>query len=153
MAAALGGANIVYESAGMYASLLGACPESLLIDNDMLGNVQRLLRGIEVTDETLSYEVIKDAVFGTGHFLNQPQTLELMQTEFLYPEVADRRTPGEWEASGKEDVYELAHRKVKHVLSSHYPEYIDPAADARIRDKFPIRLSNKDMRPGNGRWK
>ena len=152
-ALALAGGNLVAAYPGIVGSLIGQSFEGMVIDNDMLGNVQRLLRGIEVTDETLSYEVIKDAVFGTGHFLNQPQTLELMQTEFLYPEVADRRTPGEWEASGKEDVYELAHRKVKQVLSSHYPEYIDPAADARIRDKFPIRLSNKDMRPGNGRWK
>ena len=152
-ALALAGGNLVAAYPGIVGSLIGQSFEGMVIDNDMLGNVQRLLRGIEVTDETLSYEVIKDAVFGTGHFLNQPQTLELMQTEFLYPEVADRRTPGEWEASGKEDVYELAHRKVKQVLSSHYPEYIDSAADTRIRDKFPIRLSNKDMRPGNGRWK
>jgi trimethylamine--corrinoid protein Co-methyltransferase len=152
-ALALAGGNLVAAYPGIVGSLIGQSFEGMVIDNDMLGNVQRLLRGIEVTDETLSYEVIKDAVFGTGHFLNQPQTLELMQTEFLYPEVADRRTAGEWEASGKEDVYELAHRKVKQILSSHYPEYIDPAADARIRDKFPIRLRNKDMRPGNGRWK
>ena len=72
-----------------------------MIDNDMLGNVQRLLRGIEVTEETLSYKVIEDTVFGIGHYLNQPQTLALMQTEYLYPEVADRRTPGEWEVSWK----------------------------------------------------
>ena len=39
MAAALSGANLVYESAGMYASLLGACPESILMDNDVLGGV------------------------------------------------------------------------------------------------------------------
>lgn len=152
-ALALAGGNLIAAYPGIVGSLIGQSFEGMVIDNDMLGNVQRLLRGIEVTDETLSYEVIKDTVFGTGHFLNQAQTLELMQTEFLYPEVADRRTPGEWEASGKEDVFELAHRKVKQVLSSHYPEYIDPAADARIRDKFPIRLSNKDMQPGNGRWK
>ncbi len=152
-ALALAGGNLIAAYPGIVGSLIGQSFEGMVIDNDMLGNVQRLLRGIEVTDETLSYEVIKDTVYGTGHFLNQAQTLELMQTEFLYPEVADRRTPGEWEASGKEDVFELAHRKVKQVLSSHYPEYIDPAADTRIRDKFPIRLSIKDMQPGNGRWK
>ena len=124
----------------------------MVIDNDMLGNVQRLLRGIEVTDETLSYEVIEDTVFGLGHYLNQPQTLELMQKEYLYPEVADRRTPGEWEVTGKEDIYELAHEKVKKILSSYYPEPINPASDARIRDKFPIRLAPAEMQPGNGRW-
>ena len=96
-ALALSGANLVAAYPGIVGSLLGQSFEGMVIDNDMLGNVQRLLRGIEVTDETLSYGVIEDTVFGTGHYLNQPQTLELMQKEYLYPEVADRRTPGEWE--------------------------------------------------------
>jgi trimethylamine--corrinoid protein Co-methyltransferase len=151
-ALALAGCNLVAAYPGIVGSLLGQSFEGMVIDNDMLGNVQRLLRGIEVTDETLSYEVIKDAVFGTGHYLNQPQTLELMQTEYLYPEVADRRTPGEWEVTGKEEIRELAHEKVKKTLSSHYPEYIPARADKRIREQFPIRLSPTDMRAGNGRW-
>jgi len=151
-ALALAGANHAAAYPGIVGSLIGQSFEGMVIDNDMLGNVQRLLRGIEVTDESLSFEVIKDAVYGTGHFLNQPQTLELMQTEFLYPRVADRRTPGEWEATGKEDIYQLAHNQVKQTLSSHYPRYIDPVADKRIRDQFPIQLAPEDMRTGNGRW-
>jgi len=151
-ALALAGGNLVAAYPGITGSLIGQSFEGMVIDNDMLGNVQRLLRGIEVTDETLSYDVIEDTVFGVGHFLNQPQTLELMQKEYLYPEVADRRTPGEWEVTGKEDVYELAHEKVKKILSSHYPEYIAAAADRKIRDKFPIRLTREEMRAGNGRW-
>lgn len=151
-ALALSGANLVAAYPGIVGSLLGQSFEGMVIDNDMLGNVQRLLRGIEVTDETLSYEVIESTVFGTGHYLNQPQTLELMQKEYLYPEVADRRTPGEWEVTGKEDIYELAHVKVSQTLSTYYPDYISPEADRRIREHFPIRLSLQDMRPGNGRW-
>jgi trimethylamine--corrinoid protein Co-methyltransferase len=151
-ALALAGCNLVAAYPGAVSSLIGQSFEGMVIDNDMLGNIQRLLKGIEVTDETLSYEVIRDTVFGSGHFLNQPQTLALMQKEYLYPEVADRQTPGEWEESGKQDIYELAHRNVKKTLSSHYPEYINPDADMRIRDKFPIRLAPGDMRSGNGRW-
>ena len=151
-ALALAGGNLVAAYPGIVGSLLGQSFEGMVIDNDMLGNIQRLLRGIEVSDETLSYDIIEDTVFGVGHYLNQPQTLELMQKEYLYPEVADRRTPGEWQVSGKEDIYELAHEKVKKILSSYYPEYIDPAADTRIRDNFPIRLAREDMRAGNGRW-
>lgn len=151
-ALALAGGNLIAAYPGIVGSLLGQSFEGMVIDNDMLGNVQRLLRGIEVTDETLSYEVIENTVFGVGHYLNQPQTLELMQKEYLYPEVADRRTPGEWEVSGKEDIYELAHEKVKKTLASYFPDYIEPAADRRIRDNFPIRLAPEDMRAGNGRW-
>lgn len=151
-APALAGGNFVAAYPGIVGSLIGQSFEGMVIDNEMLGTVQRLLRGIEVTDDTLSYDVIKDAVLGAGHFLNQHQTLALMQTEYLYPEVADRRAAGEWEAGGKEDIYELAHGTVRKILSSHYPEYIDPVADAKIREKFPIRLAAEDMRCGNGRW-
>ena len=149
---ALAGSNLISAYPGVVGSLIGQSFEGMLIDNDMLGNVQRLLRGIEVTEETLSYDVIADAVRGSGHFLDQQQTLELMHTEYHYPELADRRTPGEWEAGGRGTIYHLAHEKVRQILSSHYPERIPPEADVRIRRQFPIRLQPTDMRPGNGRW-
>ena len=47
------GANLVYESAGMLASLLACSYEALVIDNDMLGAVNRTVRGIEVTPDNL----------------------------------------------------------------------------------------------------
>ena len=56
--AGLSGLNLVYESAGMHASLLGFCLESLIIDNDMLGHCLRCVRGIEVTDAALSVDTI-----------------------------------------------------------------------------------------------
>ncbi len=151
-AAALAGCNMLCTYPGALASLIGTSFEGIVIDNDMTGNLLRLLRGIEVSDETLSYEVIRSTVFGAGHFLNQEQTLRIMQTEYLYPEVGDRRTANDWESGGRQDMYHLAHERVKKLLSSHYPEYIDPARDAKIRERFPIRLKTEDMRPGNGRW-
>ncbi len=151
-AAVLAGANLVSPYPGIVGSLLAQSFEGMVIDNDMMGSVLRLLRGVEVTDETLAVDVIENAVFGSGHFLNQDQTLELMQTEYLYPEVGDRRTANEWEDGGKETVYDLAHEKVIEILSNHYPEYIDPKTDALIRAEFPIQLAPADMRPGNGRW-
>ena len=74
-AAALAGGNLVSAYPGIVGSLMGQSFEGLVIDNDLLGNAQRLLRGIEVTDETLSYEVIAAAVKGAGHYLGADQTL------------------------------------------------------------------------------
>lgn len=54
------GANLIYEAAGRSASLLGFCLERLVIDNDSIGAALRTGRGIEVSDETLSIEVIRD---------------------------------------------------------------------------------------------
>jgi len=150
--AALAGCNNVCESAGLLGSLMGFSLESLVIDNDMLGAVLRAVRGIEVNDSTLSLREIRDAALGEGHFLRQEQTLALMRTEYLYPELADRRPPGEWEAAGSPDIRERAGQRVREILATHYPEYIDPAIDERIRERFPIRLAREHMHPGNGRW-
>ncbi len=151
-AAALAGGNLVSAYPGIVGSLMGQSFEGLVIDDDLLGNAQRLLRGIEVNDETLSYEVIAGAVAGPGHYLGAEQTLHLMRSEFQYPGIADRTTPGEWEERGSRTIYEQAHERVVDILGSHYPVYLDPAVDARIRERFPIRLDPADMRAGNGRW-
>jgi trimethylamine--corrinoid protein Co-methyltransferase len=150
--AAQTGCNNVSESAGMMGSLMALSLESLVIDNDMLGAILRTVRGIEVNEETLSYHVMEQVVHGEGHFLRTEQTLGLMRTEYEYPALADRRTPGDWEAAGSPDIRELAGERVKSILSTHYPENIDPAIDARIREQFPILLPEEVMKPGNGRW-
>jgi trimethylamine--corrinoid protein Co-methyltransferase len=151
--AAQAGGNIVYEAAGMHASLLGCCLESFVIDNDMLGAVLRTVRGIEVGADNLSVEAIREVcTAGPGHFLGHEQTLRLMQTEYLYPEVADRSSPKEWAERGAPDVLERARARMRAILAEHYPVYIQPAADREIRARFQIRLPQSHMRSGNGRW-
>jgi trimethylamine---corrinoid protein Co-methyltransferase len=151
--AAQAGGNIIYEAAGMHASLLGCCFESYVIDNDMLGAVLRTVRGIEVSEDSVSVEAIRHVcTAGPGHFLGHEQTLQLMQTEYLYPEVADRSSPKEWAERGSEDLLDRARARMRVVLSEHYPAYIEPAVDREIRARFPIRLPPANMRPGNGRW-
>jgi len=150
--AAQTGCNNVSESSGMLGSLMALSLESLVIDNDLLGSVLRTVRGIEVNEETLSYEVIEQVVHGEGHFLRTDQTLGLMRGGYEYPALADRRTPGEWEAAGSPDIRQQAGERVKSILSSHYPEYIDPVVDAKIREQFPILLATEMMSPESSRW-
>lgn len=150
--AALAGANMIYESAGMLASLMACSFEAFVIDNDMLGNVLRAARGIEVNDETLSLDVIREAVEGPGHYLGQAQTLSLMKTEYLYPRLSDRSRIEEWEAAGRPNIRERARARVREILRGHYPAYLDPAVDAEIRRRFPILVPPEAMRPGSDRW-
>ncbi len=142
------GANLIYESAGMHASLLGYSLESLIIDNDTIGATQRTIKGIEVSEERLSFDTIKDVCLnGPGHFLGSDQTLQLMQTEYLYPGVGDRKSPNEWNEQGGLDAAERAAIKVRDILASHYPSHVSEAVDAEIRRRFPIRLERKHMLP------
>lgn len=150
--AAQAGYTTISETAGMVGSLMGLSFEAMVIDDDMLGAILRTVRGIEVTDETLSYAVIEEVVHGDGHFLAADQTLALMRTEYEYPSLADRRNPGLWAAAGSPDIREQAGARVRSILSTHYPECVDPAADAKIRERFPILLPREHMSAGSGRW-
>ncbi len=146
--AGLAGANLVYEAAGMHASLLGAAFESYVIDDDMLGAVLRCVRGIEVNDDTLSVRTMRGVVDGPVHYLGDDQTLALMQREYTYPALGDRASPSDWADAGALDIRERARRLAREILGSHYPDHIDPETDARIRARFPIRLPRTAMRAG-----
>jgi hypothetical protein len=41
---------------------------------------------------------------------------------------------------------------VRELLSSHYPEYIAPEAEKKIRDKYPILLPSDAMTAASARW-
>jgi trimethylamine--corrinoid protein Co-methyltransferase len=142
------GANLIYESAGMHASLLGFSLESLLIDNDIIGAAQRTIKGIEVNEERLSFDTIRDVCLnGPGHYLGSAQTLQLMHTEYLYPEVGDRKSPNEWNEQGGLAIEKRAALRVREILASHYPSHVSAAVDAEIRSRFPIRLPRSAMEP------
>ena len=143
------GANMIYEAAGMHASLLGACYESLVLDNDSLGAAIRTIRGIEVDATTLSVDVISDVTLnGPNHFLGAGQTLKLMQTEYIYPEVCDRLSPKEWVEQDQKLALDRAEVRVRNILSNHFPNPIPEQADRIIREKLPIKLDKSRMRRG-----
>jgi trimethylamine--corrinoid protein Co-methyltransferase len=143
--AGLAGLNMVYETAGMHASLLGFCLESLIIDNDMLGQCLRAVRGVEVTPETLSVDAMRDVCLGgPGHYLGHNATIKVMQTEYIYPELADRSSPKEWEENDKPDLLVKATQKKEQILARFVPDHISPQVDELIRQQHNILLGKRD---------
>ncbi|WP_420863345.1 trimethylamine methyltransferase family protein [Algirhabdus cladophorae] len=140
--AGLSGLNMVYEAAGMHASLLGYCMESLILGDDLLGQALRCVRGIEVTTDTLSLETMRATCMGgPGHYLGSDQTLSVMQTEYIYPSLADRTSPKEWAEVGKPDLIKAATARKDAILGSVSAAVLDPVTDQAIRERFNIHLS------------
>jgi trimethylamine--corrinoid protein Co-methyltransferase len=137
--AGLSGLNMVYEAVGMHASLLGFCLESLVLGDDLLGQVLRCVRGIDVTEDSVSLEAMREVCLeGPGHYLGHSQTLSVMQTEYVYPSVADRTSPKEWAEIGKPDLVQKAIERKNRILSQSTGLLFDPATDAAIRAAFKI---------------
>lgn len=140
--AGLSGLNMVYEAAGMHASLLGFCLESLVLSDDLLGQAMRCVRGIEVNEETIGLDTMKAVCMGgPGHYLGSDQTLALMQTEYVYPEIADRTSPKEWDEIGKPDLVKQAIARKEKILGEPSNAAFDPITDQAIRDRFNIHLA------------
>jgi len=142
------GANLVTQAAGMQAGLMGICLEGYVIDNDMLGAILRSAAPVEVDPATLSPQSIAEVVRGDGHFLGHADTLARMETDFLYPELADRSSPEEWEARGAPGLRDRACERARDILASHFPDCIPASLRAELRHDFDIRLSGEGMGQG-----
>ena len=139
--AGLAGLNMVYEAAGMHASLLGFCHESLILGDDLIGQAIRCVKGIEVSDDTLSLDVMREVCLGgPGHFLGQDQTLRLMQREYAYPALADRTSPKEWEELEKPDLIAAATARKLAILSEASQAALPKEMDELLRDRYRIHL-------------
>ncbi|MDJ0992464.1 MAG: trimethylamine methyltransferase family protein [Dinoroseobacter sp.] len=139
LAAGLAGGNMIYESSGMTASLLGASFEGFVLDNEMISLIYRSMRGIEVTEETLGFDAICETVLGEGHFLGHADTYAAMERDYYYPTLADRDAPSQWADKGALDIWTRARETARHILNTHNPKYLSVEQDAQIRARFPIR--------------
>ena len=99
------------------------------------------MRGIEVTEDSVSLDVIKSTCLeGPGHFLGSEQTLSLMQTEYIYPSLGDRTSPKEWVELGKPNLVQKAIEKKENILNNASKK-IDPIIDKKLRSEFNIHLA------------
>ncbi|MEM7733154.1 MAG: trimethylamine methyltransferase family protein [Pseudomonadota bacterium] len=139
--AGLSGLNMVYEAAGMHASLLGFCHESLILGDDLIGHAQRCVRGIEVNDETLAIDQVKEVCLGgPGHYLGTDQTLARMESDYVYPTTGERMSPKEWAEKGKPDLNKAAIARKEEILATRSAARFDPELDKRLRAAFNIHL-------------
>lgn len=140
LAAALSGANYIHHSAGLLESMLTVAYEQYVIDDDINGSIMRMVRGIEVDEESLSIDLIDQVCRGEGHFLGTQQSLSLMNSEYYYPHTGDRQRRADWEADGALDMGQRARVKARRLLNDHRPMPLPAGADEAIRARFEILL-------------
>ena len=77
---------------------------------------------------------------GPGHYLGHDQTINLMQTEYAYPAIADRSSPKEWEELGKPNLLEVARQGKEDILANSHPSHVSDALNAELRSRFRVLL-------------
>jgi trimethylamine--corrinoid protein Co-methyltransferase len=140
---ALSGSNIIHHAAGILESLLTVSHEQFIIDNEIISMAVRAVRGIEVNEDTLAYDVIKE--YGmTGNYLFSEHTVEYMRSEFVIPTLADRNQRQIWEELGMEDIREKARKKATEIVrETAWEDALPKELDREVRKRFPIHLPER----------
>jgi len=113
---ALAGANFIHDSAGLMEFALTACYEKYVVDNEILGMVMRAVEGVNVSEDTLAFDLIKEVGPG-GNFVTAKHTRHYMRREHYQPTLSDRDSRIDWEAKGRKDIWERAAEKVTEILA------------------------------------
>ncbi|ATW27906.1 trimethylamine methyltransferase family protein [Candidatus Formimonas warabiya] len=129
--AALSGGNLIHDvgyiESGMCTSL-----QSLVIADEVIGQVKRLVRGIEVNEETLALDVIAKVGPG-GNFMAEEHTFENFKKEWFFPSLLNRRRFVDWEAAGKPTLTDNAQKKLLDIIEKHQPKQLDEKTQAKLR--------------------
>jgi trimethylamine---corrinoid protein Co-methyltransferase len=95
--------------------------ENLVINNDLIGYARKIVKGIEVNEDTLAVDVI-DHVGPGGHFLGEAHTMEYFKKETWYPDLFKRDFYENWDRDGKKTLTDRANEKVLDILENYEPE-------------------------------
>jgi len=98
--------------------------EQLVIDNEIAGNILRILKGMDTTEDKIAIDVIKE-VGAEGNFLSHLHTLKYFRDEHFIAELTDRNVRSVWERLGSKSLLERAKEKVKNILAEYHPTPLD----------------------------
>ncbi|MDI6825471.1 MAG: trimethylamine methyltransferase family protein [Bacillota bacterium] len=108
--------------------------EKLVLDAEVCGMIGRVLRGIEVSPQTLATDLIVELGPG-GDYLSQAHTRRWFKAESYLPgPVIDRLDRKGWEQGGSSDAWSRARTQVQRILAQHQPVPLDPERACRLEE-------------------
>jgi trimethylamine--corrinoid protein Co-methyltransferase len=118
------GVSLVW-GAGQLESEMTFSPAQAVIDQEILAYARRQLRGVEVSDETLALETIRETGIG-GDFLGSPHTLEHFRSELFEPGLLWRKKRDDWTREGSPSLAERAEAQADELLAAERPPCLAP---------------------------
>ena len=131
---AMSGANYIHDAAGLMEADLTVSYEKLVMDNEILGMTQRVLRGIEVNDDTLATDIIIEK--GPGEdYVGERHTIDYLRSEFFMPKLANREKREQMKE--QDDALVKAKKFIMDICSLKQESLLEPEIRGQILDEFP----------------
>jgi len=140
LAAALAGVEVIHSAhGGMLCGAQIADYAQMMIDDELCNMVNRYLYGIQVNDDTLALDIIRNAGPG-GNFLESMHTARFFRNEHFLPTLLERSSY----EKGFGELLENAAGQAEKVLATHTPDILDQTAVEEI-DRIVARAVNGDI--------
>ncbi len=122
----LAGSNFTLHAAGWMEGGLCTGFEKLVMDADRLGSYQKIMKGLDLSDDQLARDAYMEVEPG-GHFLGSAHTMRHYKTAFYDTELSDSENVESWEEKGELDMRMRAYKKWNSMLDNYEIPNIDPA--------------------------
>jgi trimethylamine--corrinoid protein Co-methyltransferase len=109
----------------------GGSLEILVMQDELIGYVNRLVEGFEVDDEHLGLKVVEEVGPG-GTFLDQDHTAHHYRDELWFPALLDRQFYAAWESSGGKTMADRCREEKERLLGEHQPEPLPADVDKEL---------------------
>ncbi|OOG67821.1 hypothetical protein BLJAPNOD_01772 [Ensifer sp. M14] len=138
-----GGGNFIMHAAGWSEGGLTASFEKFILDVDMLQMVAEFLTPLDVSEDALGLDAVRDVGPG-GHYFGTLHTLQRYETAFYSPILSDWRNFETWTEAGRPTTYDHANRVFKQKLN----EYERPPLDPAIEDELDAFVAKRKEEGG-----
>jgi len=126
----LSGAALVHDVGFLDCAQIGSL-EMLVMNDEIIAMTRRILRGIEVNDDTLMLDLI-DRVGPGGEFMSTKETAKRCRAEIWNPTLMDRQPFESWQASGAQTMNDRVRAKLGKILAEHQPPPLPAGAAEKI---------------------
>jgi trimethylamine--corrinoid protein Co-methyltransferase len=109
------GADVTFGTGLLDGSRI-LCLENMVVDDEIIGMVKRILRGIEVSDETLAVDLIKKMGFN-GNYLFDNHTRAHVR-ELWQARLGETGSYDAWKNAGARSTTEKAQERVREILAA-----------------------------------
>jgi trimethylamine--corrinoid protein Co-methyltransferase len=115
----MAGTNLIHHVGCLDGGLTGSLA-SLVMCDEIIGMVKQIGKGIEVTDETLALDLLKEVGPG-GEFLSHEHTYNHFR-DWFQPTIIDRSNFESWTEGGSKTYQDRLEPEVDRILETHQPE-------------------------------
>ncbi len=129
--ATLAGANLNHDVGYLDFGRAGSLQLVVLMD-EVIGMLRRIVRGVPVDDENLALEVIAE-VGPTGNYIGHQHTMKHFRQTQWRPKLLNRQGREKWQAQGSLTLIERATIRLEQVLAEHQPAALEQQLASRIR--------------------